>query len=141
MMNLRSVLVATAIIGTPFLFQAAPSRAAEIPWKIDKPMAARLVSEALRDNHSIVKWLEDSPDMSDPFFVFDGLNKPPRQGSFGYFAVNPWTGDVWALWGCTKVKSPTVQRSQERIKRRFTSQELAHYAELRDLKPECIVES
>jgi hypothetical protein len=32
-----------------------------------------------------------------------------------YFAVNPWTGDVWEPFGCTRITSPTIQRKQDQI--------------------------
>jgi len=35
-----------------------------------------------------------------------------------HFAVNPWTGDVWEPFGCTRITSPALQRRQEAIWRR-----------------------
>jgi len=32
-----------------------------------------------------------------------------------YFAVNPWTGDVWDPFACTRITSPTIKRKQEAI--------------------------
>ena len=32
-----------------------------------------------------------------------------------YFAVNPWTGDVWDPIACTRITSPTIKRKQEAI--------------------------
>jgi hypothetical protein len=32
-----------------------------------------------------------------------------------YFAVNPWTGDVWEPFGCTRITSPTIERKQDEI--------------------------
>ena len=32
-----------------------------------------------------------------------------------YFAVNPWTGDVWEPFGCTRITSPTIKRKQDEI--------------------------
>jgi hypothetical protein len=78
--------------------------------------------------------------MSPPFFVYYGLNEPPAEGGFGYFAVNPWTGDVWALSGCHKLTTPALRKSQMEIRKRFTREELQQYARLRRLKPECVVE-
>jgi len=31
------------------------------------------------------------------------------------FAVNPWTGDVWEPFGCTRITSPTIKRKQDKI--------------------------
>jgi hypothetical protein len=74
--------------------------------------------------------------MSPPFFVFYGLNE--SDGGFGYFAVNPWTGDVWALWECRKLSTQALRKSQAEIRRRFTHQEIKQYSRLAHLKPECI---
>jgi hypothetical protein len=78
--------------------------------------------------------------MSPPFFVYYGLSETPAEGAFGYFAVNPWTGDVWALSGCHKLTTPALRKSQMEIRKRFTREELQQYARLRRLKPECVVE-
>jgi hypothetical protein len=32
-----------------------------------------------------------------------------------YFAVNPWTGDIWDPFACTRITSPTIKRKQEAI--------------------------
>jgi hypothetical protein len=32
-----------------------------------------------------------------------------------YFAVNPWTGDVWDSTACTRITSPTIKRKQDEI--------------------------
>ncbi len=32
-----------------------------------------------------------------------------------YFAVNPWTGDVWDPFGCTRITSPAIKRKQDEI--------------------------
>jgi hypothetical protein len=32
-----------------------------------------------------------------------------------YFAVNPWTGDVWDAIACTRITSSTIKRKQEAI--------------------------
>ena len=106
------------------------------PWKMDEQMAQRLAAEGY-DHGVEEKWFDFDPGMGRPFFVFYGLTE--SDGSFGYFAVNPWTGDVWALWGCRKLSTPVLRRSQAEIRRRFTREELKHYPRLARLKPECIV--
>jgi hypothetical protein len=81
-----------------------------------------------------------SINFTPPFIVFDGLSKPPAEGSFGVFAVNPWTGDVWNLWGCHRLSTPALRKSQAAIRRHFTLTETKRYAGLRRLKPTCTVE-
>ena len=63
-----------------------------------------------------------------------------RESGFvhGSFAVNPWTGDVWSLWGCRKLSTLALRKSQVEIRKCFTREELKQYAQLRRLKPECI---
>ena len=129
------VLVATTMIAVS---QGVALSADQIPGKIGEDVARHLVGQGYGAWSE--KWLEPEPYMSDLFFVFDGLNKPPVNGSFGFFAVNRWTGDVWALWGCHKLTSPALRRSQMAIRRCFTGAEMKQYARLRRLKPECIVE-
>jgi len=114
---------------------AAP--AIEIPWKIDEPTAQRLAAEAHYGADKYLDAFDDDSNLSRPFFVFYGVNESPAEGSFGYFAVNPWTGDVWSLWGCRELSTPALRRSQAEIRKRFTREELKQYARLRRLKPEC----
>ena len=32
-----------------------------------------------------------------------------------YFAVNPWTGDVWDSGVCSRITSPTIRRKQDEL--------------------------
>lgn len=32
-----------------------------------------------------------------------------------YFAVNPWTGDVWDAMACSRITSPSIKRKQDEI--------------------------
>jgi len=112
--------------------QAAQS----FPWKIDQSTAARLAAEGIAHSTQVNN-LVYVGDVDSPFVEFYGLTEV---ASFGYFAVNPWTGDVWALWGCRRLSTPALRRSQAAIRRRFTPVELKQYPRLHRLKPECIVE-
>ncbi len=113
------------------------ARETKTPWKIDETTAQQLAAEG---QYGADHYLDsfDFDSNSDSFFVFDGLNPPPAEGSFGFFAVNAWTGDVWNLWGCHRLSTPALRRSQAAIRRRFTRDELKQYARLRRLRPECI---
>ena len=101
-------------------------------------MAERLLAEAY-DHKVESKWFDFDPGMSHRFFEFDGINQSGN-GSFGFFAVNPWTGDVWALWGCHKLSTPALRKSQAEIRRRFSPRDLTRYARLSRLKPDCVVD-
>jgi hypothetical protein len=49
-----------------------------------------------------------------------------------YFAVNPWTGDVWDAMACTRITSPTIKRMQDEIWRSSKlSDEARHVLEAR----------
>ena len=47
---------------------------------------------------------------------------PNPHGSpvLGYYAVNPWTGDVWDVMGCKRISSPAIQAEQRSILKRST---------------------
>jgi hypothetical protein len=130
--------LAACVATVTVMYCGAVHAKSEIPRKIDQNIARHLIGEAYGAAYE--RWLEPAPRMSDSFFVFDGLNKPPVNGSFGFFAVNPWTGDVWALWGCHKLSTPALRQSQAEIRRRFTRAEMKQRTRLSRLKPECIVE-
>jgi len=117
---------------------------AEIIRKIDKTTAQRLAAEAVYGRNEYLEFFEYDSGVSNnftpPFFAYYGASKPPAEGSFGVFAVNPWTGDVWNLWGCHRLSTPALRKSQAAIRRRFTRDELKQYSRLRRLKPTCTVE-
>lgn len=140
-LGLRSTLLVLVPIGTALLLlDRVAARETRIPWKLDEPTAERLTAEAVFGADKYLDSFDDQGNVNPPFFVYYGVNDAPAEGGFGYFAVNPWTGDVWALWGCHKLSTPALRKSQAAIRRRFTREELEQYARLHRLKPECIVE-
>ena len=118
-----------------------PARADEIPLKIDEATAQTLAADAVYGStkyiHSFAYQGSDSK-IDPPFFVYDGIG--PVNGSFGFFAVNPWTGDVWNLWGCWKESKLASRKIQAEIRKRFTADEFKRYADLSRLKPVCTVD-
>jgi len=126
-----------SIGGAFFLWLGITIGHAEVPWKLDERTAQRLAAEAYGHGKD-PKWFDPDPGMGRPFFVFYGLN--PSDGGFGFFAVNPWTGDVWALWGCRKLSTAALRRSLAEIRRRFSAAELREYQRLARRKPECITD-
>jgi hypothetical protein len=141
-MSHRAAISVVAFTGCAIaLCHGATIRAAEIPWKIDEPTAQILAAEGVGDRLNADDFDYQGSGMSPPFFAFDVLSRPPAEGSFGFFAVNPWTGDVWALWGCDELSTPALRKSQAAIKRRFTRAELKQYAQLRRLEPDCTVDT
>ncbi len=58
----------------------------------------------------------------------------PSKGivSMRYFAVNPWTGDVWDAMACALITSPTIKRIQDEIwKSSKLPDEARHFLEAR----------
>jgi hypothetical protein len=110
----------------------------QIAAKIDVTEAKELASQAYGNSNDYVSYLFETPVMEQhsSFYVFQGMGK--TSGSFGFFSVNPWTGDVWELWNCRKFVTPASQKTQEEIKKRFSSKEIQQYARLRSRKPECL---
>jgi len=110
----------------------------KIPWRVNEETAKRLVAEAVYETDNYMNAYDfDSGDRS---FIIFNTNSAPAEGGFGFFAVNRWTGDVWALWGCHRLSTPALRKSQAAIRRRFSPAQMKQYARLSRLKPECTVE-
>ncbi len=142
---LRSVVqVLGSIVAVMILCHGAPAGEAKIPEKIDKRLPSIWRPKPFLGRTGI--WgssnmtTVSATTLTPPFLVYHGSNQPPAGGSFGFFAVNPWTGDVWALWGCARLSTPALRKSQAAIRRCFTRTEMQQYARLRRLKPTCTVE-
>ena len=129
-------------ISAAILFLLTASvRADDVPWKIDETTAQILAVDAVYGSTKYINSFayEGSDSKIDPpFFVYDGMG--PVNGSFGFFAVNPWTGDVWNLWGCWKESKPASRKLQVKIRKKFTADELKQYTHLSRLKPGCTFE-
>lgn len=77
----RSTLQVFALIGAALvLCDGVVARDTKIPWKINKSIAQRLAAEG---HYGADKGLEyfDYDSNGGSFFVFDGLTKPPAEGS------------------------------------------------------------
>jgi hypothetical protein len=123
-------LVATAIsVGTA---TAQPSEE-----KIGVEEARRLVYEIVKV-HNPGASLTNSPRPFDPDFYFLAATWPNPTGSpiIGYFAVNPWTGDVWNSAGCEHVTSRPLEKLQQVIRKRSHLKK-EEYARLGAKKPMC----
>jgi hypothetical protein len=111
---------------------------AEIPKKLTERQAYQLIHRAFGNLHG--GSFEYGPDLDKNFYAYQGVGRVGTEGSFGFFSVNPWTGDVWDLWECHKLKRRRLQALKSAVRRRFTSEELKQYDRLSRLKPECIVD-
>lgn len=119
-----------------FLIWEQGAYAKDIAKKVRINEARELVYEA-NGPVGYKNYYDYDGSMSKPFITFD-LIGGGEAGSAGFFSVNPWTGDVWALWGCKKLTTPRLRKFQAKIRQRFDADELKHYKELRSLKPMCI---
>lgn len=137
-MSIR-VLLFTLLILSGVSLNWAKVRADDIPQKIDATEAWDLAYEATKKHNPDKGSLEyGGLSRRESFFTFQGLG--PVAGSYGFFAVNPWTGDVWALWGCRRQTTSGLRKLQAKIRARFTKDELKRYQILRDIRPECITD-
>jgi len=139
-----------AVIGTAiFVSDGALADEKELPFKVDAPTARRLVLEAIGPQLSDLLIYDGDPldaydnegnrtrtipgrSMSPPFLTFTGVSRPPAEGFFGFYAVDPWTGDVWELRHCERLSTLTLRQSQAEIRERFTPEERKRYAKLRN---------
>jgi hypothetical protein len=111
----------------------------DIPPKIDVEGARKLAYEAVGRVVSKGSFDYDGGSANQPFIGFQAFGDSVA-GSFGFYAVNPWTGDVWALWGCRRLSTPALRKAQKEIKDRFTPSERADYQRLHKLRPVCITD-
>jgi hypothetical protein len=105
-------LIITLLVASPVVLALDPI--------ISKATAEELVRDALAslgEGHEASKipvlpwdyyWAPD-------FITLQAEVLVPSTGTVAmrYFAVNPWTGDVWEPFGCTRITSPTIKRKQD----------------------------
>jgi len=99
--------------------------------------AKKLVYEAIKTHNrgADVSETEKSPD---PAFYFFQATWPNPKGSpvIGYFAVNPWTGDVWDFGACRRLDSRSLRKLQEEARKLAGITTVNE--DLRDKRPLCI---
>jgi len=49
------------------------------------------------------------------FYGFQGIGR--IGGTYGFFSVNIWTGDVWSGWACKRISNPAVKKSKTKSKK------------------------
>jgi hypothetical protein len=74
--------------------------------------------------------------MDNDFYEFAGVG--PVGGAFGYFGVNPWTGDVWSNWDCKMISTPASVKFQSQIRERLNANQLKRYTVLSKMESWCI---
>jgi len=112
----------TRVVTLTILSLAASSSSLALDFTINTATATELVRDALASlgeegagaKIAIGPW----PYYWAPDFITLYAEVPlPAIGKIEprYFAVNPWTGDVWDPFACTPITSPTIRRKQEAI--------------------------
>jgi hypothetical protein len=101
---------------------AASSVAFALDPTINMATARELVQDALASlgEHRTDVKIEIEPWLyywAPDFITLQAWRPHPTAGTMEtwYFAVNPWTGDIWNPFGCTRITSPTIKRKQEAI--------------------------
>lgn len=115
-MRLHSFLFHAVLIGGIACSAFADAR------KISHNQAQELVRDALVTlnlNGPSVRIERNRYDYAPEFYVFMAWWPNPHGSPvLGYYAVNPWTGDVWDVMGCKRISSPAIQAEQRSILKR-----------------------
>jgi len=136
-MTKKLILLLCLSFTLPFVLLSLPST--EETWNAKPKVtswdeAARLIDESIDETQPSFDWGSEP----DNFYYLVGVGL--EAGSFGDFAVNVWTGDVWDLWDCQLLSSPALQKSKAAILDRYLPRELKFYHQLHKLHPVCIAQ-
>ena len=86
---------------------------------LDDGTARQLVRQALivmKQNGPSVSLVPYTYSYAPEFWAYEAMwPNPNGSGLSGYFAVNPWTGDVWETNACQKISSPAMKKIQEAV--------------------------
>ena len=134
-------------LGAATLLLALPSWVMASPRQMNKGEVTEILWAAVYAHWENAKNLPklgfDGGDKPDPyypsFFVTQVLwAGPPDGGScvVGFLALDPKTADVWDGNVCEEIKSPKLQRLQQRIRAHMGLNEQS-YKKLRVSGPEC----
>jgi hypothetical protein len=102
------------------LFWALSAGASALPAAKLTETEARQFAQVALGAHNRGADLEAAPRADDPDFYFFAATWSNPVGSpiIGYFAVNPWTGDVWDR-GCQRVRSTALSKLQAETRKRL----------------------
>ncbi len=105
--------------------------------KISLQEARRLVYAVVKEHNPDAKVSRTQNPYDSEFLYFEVIaGNPVASPVVGHFAVNPWTGDVWNPALCERVTLPSLQKVQEKIRKRSRLTE-KEYLRLRAKKPLC----
>ena len=116
----------------------ARSQQEQTPPRISVDNARRLVDEVVKVHNPGATVSATQGNLDPEFYVF-GATWPNPTGSpmIGYFAVNPWTGDVWDFNACKHLESRSLKKLQDGIRKK-SGIGRSMYLKLRTKSPLCI---
>jgi len=102
---------------------AASSASAAHLRTIGQGAARKLVQEALVTLGEDGPWVQIVPwkyHWAPEFYSFEADRHNIVDGLLvaRYFAVNPWTGDVWDAMACSQITSPAIDKEKQAIWKR-----------------------
>jgi hypothetical protein len=125
---MRCVVVTVCAIAQ--LFVISHVFAGEVRRPVNRDLAEHLAAQGA--DYSVRGMVYDRRE--GQFFVIEQTGL--IGDAVGWIAVNRWTGDVWDAWACKRLSTPSLRRSQAKIRARFGGTQ-ARYAKLNTLKPLC----
>jgi hypothetical protein len=133
---IRSVLALCALLGASTAVYAAPDENAGVP-RITSSEARELAGHPA-GAHGPVDLTESPRPLDRDFYYFAATWRNPTGSPMtGYYAVNPWTGDVWDVGGCKRLDSAIPRKRREGI-RHESGVSKSLYSRLRERRPLCI---
>jgi hypothetical protein len=107
-------LIIILLLASPLTFALDPTISTATATELVREALASLGEGSVRTKIAIYPW----PNYSAPDFITLQAEVPhPDVGQIEmrYFAVNPWTGDVWDAIACTRISSPKIKRKRDEI--------------------------
>jgi hypothetical protein len=117
-------------------FNVANARPKEVPKKVTEQEAMDLVGTMYGPSVGEGGFDVTEPDDFNGFYLVADMG--PEAGIADWWAVNPWTGDIWSVQLCFfmgPVTSPEIRATQAKFKARFSQAELKEYTRLHRLEP------
>jgi len=131
-MRSHAIAIACCLVSTSAV-AVTPAYARSVAQKVDEKAAQLLAAKG----YSWPSKYMDYDRRENSFFLFAALGGEYGTAPVGWIGVNPWTGDVWDVWSCTKLSTDTLRKLQAAIRHRFRPGELWEYDRLRAVKPVC----
>jgi len=134
--QIRSLLRAGVLLCTAAAVHAVSDQDSG-PRKITLSEARELANQPA-SAHGPVDLTESPRPLDRVFYYFAATWRNPTGSPVaGYYAVNPWTGDVWDVSGCKRLDSEVLRKRRDDI-RHESGVSKSVFSRLRNRKPLCI---